>query len=180
MKTVWCRIWPSCGTLPDAPARRSCWRRRRSRCFPSYPLIAGVSRRARRPAACTRHGCGHEEFGGETHVYCAGLPRRASSARFWSTRDHIVFNSFTQLRRPTAALPAQQGSSCRPAASIRSAPRSRATTRSTTRAVADSRLGITIGHCSSRSCCRRHRAACTSTRSASRIPTRWCGLLDCS
>lgn len=96
MKTVWCRILPSCGTLPDAPARRSCWRRRRSRCFPVYPLIREYL------AGTTASGLyearlGHEEFGGETHVYAPAYAE-GEFREILEYADHIVFNSFTQWK----------------------------------------------------------------------------------
>ena len=42
-------------TLPDAPARRSCWRRRRSRCF-RMAADSGVSGGHNGLPVCTRHG----------------------------------------------------------------------------------------------------------------------------
>ena len=91
--------------------------------FSVYPLIREYL------AGTTASGLyearlGHEEFGGETHVYAPAYAE-GEFRELLEYADHIVFNS--RSGRPTAALPARQGRAAA-CGSIRSAPRSRATT----------------------------------------------------
>ena len=99
--------------------------------FSVYPLIREYL------AGTTASGLyearlGHEEFGGETHVYAPAYAE-GEFREILEYADHIVFNSFTQWKA-YGSLARAAGKSC----GLRlnpSAPRSRATTRCTTRAV---------------------------------------------
>ena len=99
--------------------------------FSVYPLIREYL------AGTTASGLyearlGHEEFGGETHVYAPAYAE-GEFRELLEYADHIVFNSFTQWKAYGSLARAQgRAAAC---GSIRSAPRSRATTRCTTRAV---------------------------------------------
>ena len=104
--------------------------------FSVYPLIREYL------AGTTASGLyearlGHEEFGGETHVYAPAYAEGKFLSpllrNFWSTPTTLC-STRSRSGRPTAALPVQQGRAAA-CGSIRSAPRSRATTRCMTRAV---------------------------------------------
>lgn len=99
--------------------------------FSVYPLIREYL------AGTTASGLyearlGHEEFGGETHVYAPAYAE-GEFREILEYADHIVFNSFTQWKA-YGSLAVRQGRAAA-CGSIRSAPRSRATTRCMTRAV---------------------------------------------
>ena len=96
MKTVWCRIWPSCGTLPDARGAKILLAQKAFSMFSVYPLIREYL------AGTTASGLyearlGHEEFGGETHVYSPAYAE-GEFREILEYADHIVFNSFTQWK----------------------------------------------------------------------------------
>lgn len=99
--------------------------------FSVYPLIREYL------AGTTASGLyearlGHEEFGGETHVYAPAYAE-GEFREILEYADHIVFNSFTQWKA-YGSLARAAGKSCglrlNPECSTR-----RATTRCTTRAV---------------------------------------------
>ena len=138
--------------------------------FSVYPLIREYL------AGTTASGLyearlGHEEFGGETHVYAPAYAE-GEFRELLEYADHIVFNSFTQWKA-YGSLARAAGKSC----GLRLNPE--CSTQPSDHAMydpcgPDSRLGITIENFQPELL--DGIEGSISTRSASRIRTIWCGL----